>query len=161
MPGTSLDSIDYGNEDTANAIDEALNEVNSAQQEMRAPPQQVSVQQAPPQYNPQPQQPQYMPQPQYPQYHPQQEHFQGYPPQPYGYQQPESKGFGFSFTFPDILKKTLILFILMIVINNGSFKNILTKIPMTVNMDGQHTFMMTLIVALIVSSLFFITGSVF
>jgi hypothetical protein len=155
MPGTSLDNIDFDNNDTANAIDEALNEINVTDSQAIPSPDT----RAPPQYNPQPpQQQQYIPQPQYPQQYPQQpEHFQRY--QQYTY--PQESSFRFSFTFPDIFKKTLILFILMILINNGSFKNILTKIPMTINSEGQHTFIMTLIVALIVSIVFFITGSVF
>ena len=175
MPGTSLDNIDYGNKDAADAIDEAFNEVSAidsrAQSQPQAPPQQAPQYQptpqppqpqyqAPPQYQPSPQ-PQYQG-PQYPQHPQQPEHFQGYPQPPYGYPpQPEQKSFFSSFTIPDTLKKTLILFVLMIVLTNGSFKNVLTKIPMTVNAEGQHTFIMTLVVASIVSIVFFITSSVF
>ena len=160
MPGTSIDSIDYDkNEDTAATIDAVLNEVE--QEQTKSQPPQYNPLPPPPQYQAPPQ-PQYQPQPPPPQYYqPPPQH--NYPQQPYyqteHFEQP--KQMSFSFTFPDSLKKSLILFVLLLLLTNSSFKNILTKIPMTINGEGQHTFIMTLIVALIVSVIFFIISSVF
>ena len=155
MPGTSIDNIDYKNEDNAATIDAVMQEVEETDQQIQVAP--------PPQYQP-PQQYQQPPQ----QYQQPPQQYQMGPPQ-YQIQQPyyprenfeQSKQMSFSFTLPDSLKKTLILLVLLLLINNSSFKNILTKIPMTVNGEGKHTFMMTLIIAIIISIIFFITSSVF
>ena len=168
MPGTSISNIDYTqNDDTANAIEEALNETSHMEQ--------APQQRAPPQYDPQPPQqyqqapPQYRQQvpPQYQQHPPQQ--YQQHPPsqyfdgenfeQPSQYQQHLKNTSGFS--LPDSLKNTMILFVILLLLNNNSFKNILTKIPMTTGIEGQHTFIMTLIVCLLIAVVFFITSSVF
>lgn len=168
MPGTAINAINYDqNDDVAAAIEEVLQE-SSPQQ---APPQ--AQQQAPPQYNPQPPVQQYQPPPQQYQQMPQQmpqQYQQGPPQMPQMPQMPQQGYYqenfqqpsaGFSFTLPDTLKKTLILLVILLLLNNASFKNVLTKIPMTVNGEGQHTFLMTIIVCLLISSIFFITTSVF
>ena len=166
MPGTAINAINYDqNDELAASIEEVLQESSPKQ----APPQQAPPQQQAPQYNPQPPA-QYQPPPQ--QYQMPQQQYQQGPPQmpqmpPQGgyfnggmenFQQPSS---GFSFTLPDALKKSLMLLVILFVINNASFKNVLTKIPMTVNSEGQHTFLMTAIVCVLIAFVFFITSSVF
>ncbi len=173
MPGTSINSIDYNDTENKRLVEEALDEVEVPQQ--RAPPQQQQQQQLPPQYQqqappqyqqgpppsqyqqgPPPQQyqqgpPQYMQQPQMPQYQqpPQQENFE------------QTKSSGFSFSLPDALKKTLMLLVILFLINNNSFKDVLSKIPFTINAEGEHTFMMTIVVCSLIALIFFIVSSVF
>ena len=169
MPGTAINNINYNDTENKRLVEEALNEVEAPQQmapppQQQAPPQQQQYQQAPPQYQQAPPQqmpqyqqapPQYMQQPQYdmpPQQYmqqPRQEHFE----------QPKSSSF--SFSFPDALKKTLMLLVILFLINNNSFKNVLEKIPFTINADGERTFMMTVVVCLLIATVFFITSSVF
>jgi len=167
MPGTALNAINYeNNEDTVAAIEEALNETSSMEQMPKQQPQQMppQYQQPPaPQYQqPPPPPPQYQQMPQQmPQYQPPQyarENFEQGMQQPQIYQPAQ---IGFTFTIPDTLKKTVMLFIILLLLNNNSFKNVLAKIPMTVNGEGQYTFIMTLVISLIIATVFFITSSVF
>ena len=167
-----MNAINYeNNEDTVAAIEEALNETSSMEQMPKQQPQQMppQYQQPPPppqqyQQPPPPQQyqqmppqmPQQMPQYQQPQYA--RENFEQGMQQPQLYQ---PATIGFTFTIPDTLKKTVILFIILLLLNNKSFKNVLTKIPLTVNGEGQYTFIMTLVISLIIATVFFITSSVF
>ena len=166
MPGTAINNINYNDTENARLVSEALNEVEVTKQ---APPQQQQqVQQQPPQYQAAPPQQYQQGPPQMPQYQqppPQQYYQQGPPPQQYqearqeNFEQPKSSGF--SFTLPDALKKTIMLLVILFVINNRSFKNVLTNIPLTVNADGEHTFMMTAVVCSLIALIFFIVSSVF
>jgi len=170
MPGTAINAIDYSNEDTALAIEEVLNETSQQQpqQQQQQPPQQQQYQPPPQQYQQPPPQsmPNQMPS-QYPQEYP-----QGHPQQPpqYFYDNDRRENFEqqqsmvpsmSGFTFPDSLKKTLMLFAILLLLNNSSFKNVLAKIPLTTNIDGEHTFMMTLIVCVIIAVVYFLASQVF
>ena len=166
MPGTSLNNIQYNNnDDTASAIEEALNETSELEQQ--PPIREMPQHQAPPQYQspppqqyqqPPPQQYQQPPQHEMPQYPPQYE----MPPQQYGRENfEEPKSSGFSFTIPESLKKTLMLLVILFLLNNSSFKNVLTKIPFTINAEGEHTFMMTVIICLLIATVYFLASQVF
>jgi hypothetical protein len=170
MPATAINNINYNDTENKRLVEETLNEVETQQ----SPPQQQISQPPPPQYQqgPPPQMPQYQqgPPPQMPQYQPPQQQYYQQPQEMHQqyYQQPrqqehfeQPKSSGFSFTFPDTLKKTLMLLVILFLINNNSFKTVLEKIPFTINADGERTFLMTVVVCLLISLIFFITSSVF
>jgi len=152
MPGTAINAIDYtNNDDTSSLIEEALGQTPSIQQQI---PQQ---QYQPPQQQYQQQMPQQMPQ-QYQQQMPQQ--YQQQMPQQYqeDFSQPQMSMPGF--TIPDSLKKTLMLFVILLLLNNNSFKNVLSKIPFTINEEGTYTFLMTLIVCIVIAVVHFLASQV-
>jgi len=170
MPGTAINNINYNDTDNKRLVEEALNEIESPQQ--RAPPQQQQQREMPPpdyqqQQQYEPQQPQYNP----PQHHQQRQYEQQYqqqgPPQyeqqyhqgQEHFEQPKSSGF--SFSLPDSAKKTLMLVVILFLINNNSFKTVLEKIPLTINADGERTFVMTIVVCSLIATIFFICSSVF
>jgi len=168
MPGTAINAIDYSNDDTASLIEEALNETEPQQQRQQAPPQQQQepqqqYQAPPPQYQqqgpPQYQQEQYQQGP--PQYQQGPPQYQQGPPSHYqeNFDQPQQSSF--SLSLPDSLKKTIMLFAILLLLNNSSFKNVLAKIPMTVNIEGEHTFLMTLVVCVIIAIVYFLASQVF
>ena len=141
MPGTAINAIDYSNEDdTSSLIEEALGQAPTQQQP-----------QAPPQYQAPPPQYQQQAPPQYQQQMPQQ--YQE------DFSQPQMSMPGF--TLPDSLKKTLMLFVILLLLNNSSFKNVLSKIPFTLNEDGEFTFVMTLLVCVIIAVVYFLASQVF
>ena len=165
MPGTAINSINYNDDDTSNAIAEALGEVPQYQQppppqepQYQVPPPTQYQQGPPPQYQQGPQQgPPRMPQYEHQYEHPEQQ----YAPSHQSYERVEhytqpSK----SFTLPDGLKKSLLLAVILILFNNESFRKVLTNIPMTVTEDGSYTIFMTLMVSLIISSIFFLCNQV-
>ena len=163
MPGTAINAIDYSNEDdTSSLIEEALGQAAPAQQ--RAPAQQEYQAPPPQQYQQAPQFQQGPPPQQYQQGPPQ---FQQGPPQ-YQQQGPPQYQEDFSqpqmsmpgFTIPDSLKKTLMLFVILLLLNNSSFKNVLSKIPFTITEDGDHTFLMTLVVCVIIALVYFLASQV-
>ncbi len=163
MPATAINNINYNDAENKRLIEQELNEIEVPQQQQQQPPQQQQRSQPPPQQYQQPQyqqpqMPQYQ-QPQMPQYQsPPQQYYQQ-PPQQENFEQPKSSGF--SFSLPDSLKKTLMLLVILFLINNNSFKDVLTKIPFTINADGEHTFMMTIVVCSLIALIFFIVSSVF
>lgn len=166
MPGTSINAIDYSNnsDDTASLIEEALGEAPTQQapptQQYQEPQQQYQQGPPPPQYQqPPPQQYQQGP-PQYQQQMPPQYQQQMPPQYQEDFSQPQQMTVP-AFTIPDSLKKTLMLFVILLLLNNSSFKNVLSKIPFTITEDGDHTFLMTLVVCVIIAVIYFLASQVF
>lgn len=161
MQGTSISNINYDNEENAKIIEEALKEtevldIEKEQQQPIMPQQQQPLQQPfqnpPPQYQPSnkpsPFEQQFQ-QPQYPQ--------QQYPQQPQ-YQRPtiqqpqiEEKKDIFSSNIFNNLKHTLILLILLFLLNNQAFKNIINQLPFTMDEEGDPNIFLTMVLCLIIS----------
>jgi len=164
MQGTSISNIDYDNEENAKIIEEALKETEvldiekEQTQEQIMPQQQQPLQQPfqkpPPQFNPNQPSPfeQQFQQPQYPQQQYQQPQ---YPQQQY--QQPiiqpqiEEKKDIFSSSVFNNLKHTLILLILLFLLNNQAFKNIINQLPFTMDEDGDPNIFLTMILCIIIA----------
>ena len=163
MKGTNVSNIDYNNEENAKIIEEALKETEvldvEKEQEFEPimPQQQQPLQQPfqkpPPQYQPSNQPSpfeQQFQQPQYPQYQQPQ-----YPQQQY--QQPtiqpqiEEKKDIFSSSVFNNLKHTLILLILLFLLNNQVFKNIINQLPFTMDEDGDPNIFLTMILCIIIA----------
>lgn len=160
MKGTNVSNIDYNNEDNAKIIEEALKETEvldvEKEQEFEPimPQQQQPLQQPfqkpPSQYYPnqpspfeqQYQQPQYQ-QPQYQQQLPQY--------QPIKESQFEEKKDIFSSNIFNNLKHTLILLILLFLLNNQAFKNIINQLPFTMDEEGDPNIWLTMILCLIIA----------
>jgi hypothetical protein len=62
----------------------------------------------------------------------------------------------FSNNLTKSLKKTTILFVLLMLLTNPSFKKILGKIPFTLNSNLNDTFLMTIITSFIICICFYI-----
>ena len=158
MQGTKISNINYDNEENAKIIEEALKEtevldIEKEQQQPIMPQQQQPLQQPfsnPPQQYQQPTQPSPFAQ-QYQQ-----------PPQQYQqpmqqYQQPmqqpkeEEKEDIFSSKIFNNLKHTLILLILLFLLNNQAFKNIINQLPFTMDEDGDPNIFLTMVLCLIIS----------
>ena len=158
MPGTSINNIDYNNSEDAkiisNALDETENPSSQPPQNMQEPSQQ-EIQQRQQQMQEQMQYQMQMQQQQM-QQQMQDQHMQQQQMM-YGTEHMTNQSTGF--TIPDSLKKSAIVFILLLLLNNNGFKQILSKIPLTTN-EGGHTYMMTLIVAIIISITFFLISQV-
>ena len=165
MQGTSISNIDYENAENAKIIEEALKETEVLDIEKEQPqqimPQQQPLQQPfqnpPPQYQPstqpspfqqqfqqpmqqQPMQPQPMqPHQQYPQY--QQGDFSGI----------EEKEDIFSSKIFENLRHTLILLILLFLLNNQAFKNIINQLPFTMDEEGDPNIWLTMVLCIIIA----------
>jgi len=168
MQGTNISNINYDNDDNAKIIEEALQETevldieNQLEQQQEIMPMQQQPLQQPyqnqePQYQPstQPspfhqkyqQEPQYQqqePQYQQPQYQQQQPQYQQQEPQ---YQQKEI----ISYSVLNNLKHSLILMILLLLLNNQVFKDIIGQLPFTMNHDGDANVFLTMILCIIIT----------
>lgn len=165
MPGTSLNNL-RADDDTARAIAEVLNSseqleknssMNNPVQEYEtpkdypSPPTQREYKPPVHEYLPPPQREYRQPEPQY-QQPPEEYYMKNYPQQ----QKVEdfqniSNGNNISFKLPESLKKSLMLLMILLLLNNDLFKQILSKIPFTLNEDGEYTFLMTILVSSIVT----------
>jgi len=166
MQGTSISNINYDNEENAKIIEEALKETEvldiekEQKQEPVMPQQQQPLQQpfqkAQPQYNPNQSSP-FEQQFQQQQYQQQQYPQQQYQQQPQ-YQRPtiqqpqiEEKKDIFSSNIFNNLKHTLILLILLFLLNNQAFKNIINQLPFTMDEEGDPNIFLTMVLCLIIS----------
>jgi hypothetical protein len=166
MQGTSISNIDYDNAENAKIIEDALKEtevldIEKQQPEQIMPQQQQPIQQPfqnpPPQYQPSTQPSQFQQQFQQPQMqeqYPQQQYPQQYPQ----YQQPltpDSNGLEkediFSSKIFENLKHTLILLILLFLLNNQAFKNIINQLPFTMDEEGDPNIWLTMVLCIIIA----------
>lgn len=168
MPATSLNNLRH-DDDTARAIAEALNSPEQLEknnnmnipvqnyekpQDYPPPPPPREYKQPIREYLPPPPREQLLPAPQYK--HPPEEYYMQHYPQE---QQVESfqnlKNNNISFRIPDFLKKSLMLFMILLLLNNDFFKQVLSKIPGTLNDDGEYTFLLTVLLCLIITCVYF------
>ena len=170
MPATSLNNLRH-DDDTARAIAEALNspeqlEKNNSMnipvqnfekpQNYPAPPPPREYRQPVHEYQPPPSQEYQQPPPQYK--HPSEEYYTQHYPQDQQ-QQVESfqnlKNSNIGFQIPEFLKKSLMLFMILLLLNNDFFKQVLSKIPGTLNDDSEYTFLLTILLCLIITCVYF------
>jgi len=164
MQGTDISQINYDNDDNAKIIEEALKEtevldIEHEQQQQIMPQQQQPLQQPyqqqqqyQPPTQPSPFQQQYQePQQQYQQtsqpqqyQEPQQQYHQEYHQQ---YQQKEV----FSKSVLNNLQHSLILMILLFLLNNKVFKDIIGQLPFTMNEDGDANIFLTMVLCIIIT----------
>jgi hypothetical protein len=157
MQGTNISNIDYNNEENAKIIEEALKETevldieNEQEPEPIMPQQQQPLQQPfqkpPPQYNPN------QPSPFEQQFQQQPQQYLIPQPQQYPIPQPqiEEKKDIFSSSVFNNLKHTLILLILLFLLNNQVFKNIINQLPFTMDEDGDPNIFLTMILCIIIA----------
>jgi hypothetical protein len=169
MPATSLNNLRQ-DDDTARAIAEALNSpeqlennsmnipVQNYEKPQDYPPAQphLDYQQPTREYLPPPPQEQLLPVPQYK--HPSEEYYMQHYPQEQqtgSFQNLKNNNMNISFQIPEFLKKSLMLLMILLLLNNDFFKQVLSKIPGTLNGDGEHTFILTLLLCLIITCVYF------
>ena len=124
-------------------------------QQYQQPPQQYQQQIPPQQYQ---QYPQQMPQQQYPM--PPQQEYRQRPQILEEKNEPDSN----ILTQSPILKNlqhSIILFMLLILFNNTGFENFLSKIPFTINEDGNQTIFMYFIIFLLIFLVYFFYLNIF
>ena len=126
MSGTKIENINKNNTDVADIIDEVLQEDN--------PKPQVTIQEKPIVHEYIPIEPIYQ----------NKEEFKK-----------EIPNDSLSYNLTKSLQKTIILFILLLVLTNPHFKKIIGKIPFTLTENGD-TFLMTIISSLIICVCFYI-----
>jgi len=164
MQGTSISNIDYDNAENAKIIEDALKEtevldIEKQQPEQIMPQQQQPIQQPfqnpPPQYQPSTQPSQFQQQfqqpqiqEQYPQQYPQQQYPQPLTPDSNGLVEKEDI---FSSKIFENLKHTLILLILLFLLNNQAFKNIINQLPFTMDEEGDPNIWLTMVLCIIIA----------
>ena len=165
MPATTLNNL-RPDDDTARAIAEALNSteqlqknnnMNNPVQEYETPkdyptpsqPRQYQqVQQ--PQYQPPPPREYKQPEPQY-QHPPEEYYMQNYPQEQIEQFQNTKKNSNINIQLPEFLKKSLMLFMILLLLNNDFFKQILSHIPGTLDIEGEYTFLLTILLCFIIT----------
>tara|TARA_B110000285_G_scaffold107050_1_gene121745 strand:- start:363 stop:887 length:525 start_codon:yes stop_codon:yes gene_type:complete len=163
MQGTDISQINYDNNENAKLIEEALKETEVLDFENQQPePQQIMPQQQQPLQQPyQQQQPQYQqptqPSPFQQQYQqpPQQYQQQYQQPPPHQQQEPQYKqpeqSEMFSSSVLNNLKHSLILMILLFLLNNKVFKDIIGQLPFTMDEDGDANIFLTMVLCLVIT----------
>jgi len=149
--GTTIDSINYDNIDNAKIIEEALKEtevldlekeIEEQYQEPQQPPQQQMYQQPPQQMYQQPPQQMYQQPPQIDEISPLSK---------------MEKNNGFLKNF----QHSFILLVVLILFNNDLFKNLISKIPFTTDVDGNQNFLLFFLLFIFIFFVYFIYLTIF
>ena len=163
MQATNISNINYDNEDNAKIIEDALKEteVLDIENEPEQPPQQIMPQQNPPQqyqpYQNPPQQYQPSTQPStFQQQYQQPQQYQQEPQQYYQqpHQKPQKQEEKKDFIPTNVLnnlKHSLILMILLFLLNNKVFKDIIGQLPFTMDEDGDANIFLTMVLCIIIT----------
>ena len=149
MQGTNISNINYDNDDNAKIIEEALQETEVLDIENQLEQQQeiMPMQQQPLQQPYQNQEPQYQPSTQPSPFHQKYQQEPQYQQQEPQYQQKEI----ISYSVLNNLKHSLILMILLLLLNNQVFKDIIGQLPFTMNHDGDANVFLTMILCIIIT----------
>ena len=138
MKSTSIQNINYDNTDNAKIIEDALKETEVLDLEKTNI---VTKENNEEEYQ----------QSQYPQ-----QQMQQYPQQPMNQ---ELNNFNKNIVLN--FQHSFILFIILILFNNTFFKNLLSKIPFTLDIDGNQTFLLYFILFIFIFLIYFLYLSIF